>query len=390
MPRYLASFSISLMEFMDFVKCSKYRTEKSCCGEKTTMDSENGNNEYNTEDFELTERRNIIENVQSNRNVEPTSVANTQDARYENFSKPARTTNRTYSVYQPSSELFYNAKDETSTESVQEETFSSLNVGEDKDFRCPRCGKRMQEPRLLPCLHPICSPCVSELMAKPLSFPLESGERICNFYEVCPLCDFRLPNANSAIPPTHYPLQHRLVMDAIRCRLANRVLCDSCPDEVVAHVQCSTCLRNFCTDCGMEHQQQITMELRPSKHLVKPLWEATKVRRTALCQKHPTHALRYYCIACQQVTCKECIWSVQHRGHASENVAGAGRRAALYLTTMLRRAKALLNTLLTQYDREIFSSSSVGESQNMCISSDYRYVSRFTIGNYLRQVVLPL
>lgn len=66
-------------------------------------------------------------------------------------------------------------------------------------------------------------------------------------------------------------------------------------------VQCSTCLHNFCLDCGIEHQQQITMELKPLKHSLRPLWEATEVRRTILCQEHPTHALHFYCIACQQV-----------------------------------------------------------------------------------------
>lgn len=61
-------------------------------------------------------------------------------------------------------------------------------------------------------------------------------DRTSNYYEMCPLCDFRLPNADSVIPPPHYPLQHRLVMDAIRCRLANRVLCDACAEEVVVSV----------------------------------------------------------------------------------------------------------------------------------------------------------
>lgn len=36
----------------------------------------------------------------------------------------------------------------------------------DVDFQCPRCGQRMEEPRLLPCLHPICLSCVYELMSK--------------------------------------------------------------------------------------------------------------------------------------------------------------------------------------------------------------------------------
>lgn len=57
-------------------------------------------------------------------------------------------------------------KDQINNGDTQEQTYSSLNTQEDKDFRCPRCGQRMQEPRLLPCLHPICSPCVAELMSK--------------------------------------------------------------------------------------------------------------------------------------------------------------------------------------------------------------------------------
>lgn len=68
------------------------------------------------------------------------------------------------SIYR-SAELPYGTRGQVSNGGTEEETLFSLNVREDKDFRCPRCGKRMQEPRLLPCLHPICSPCVSELMS---------------------------------------------------------------------------------------------------------------------------------------------------------------------------------------------------------------------------------
>ncbi|XP_076626561.1 E3 ubiquitin-protein ligase TRIM45 [Colletes latitarsis] len=367
---------------MDCVKCSKYKSIRNCCGERTTsMDSEN-ENEINSKDCTFPKRRNKVADTQRATNVELPCFATNE--RYDNYSKVplSWTTNGTNSMYQHVSELSYNIKDRTSNEYIEEEIFSSLKTGEGTDFRCPRCGKRMQEPRLLPCLHPICSPCVSELMSKPLCdspkdirmHSSQSRDRADNFYEMCSLCDFRLPNANSPVPPPHYPLQHRLVMDAIRCRLANRVLCDTCTDEVVAHVQCSTCLRNFCSDCGVEHQQQITMELKPSKHLTRPIWEATKVRRTAFCQKHPTHALRFYCIACQQVTCKECIWSTRHRGHASENAAGAGKRVALYLITTLQRAKTLLNLLLTQYDRDAFLNGSFEEMRDTFISEDYRYV----------------
>ncbi|XP_078045465.1 E3 ubiquitin-protein ligase TRIM45 [Augochlora pura] len=368
---------------MDFVKCSKYRFTN-CCGESTSMDEENENG-FNSNDCSFSKRKNKVADTQSVVNVDPQAFA--KSVRYDVHSKVpiSWSTNGTNSMCQPSSELSYNAKDQISNDCNQEEIFSSLKTGEDKEFRCPRCGKRMHEPRLLPCLHPICSLCVSELLNKrscnsPKIIKIHnSRERKSNFHELCPLCDFRLPTVGSPVPPPHYPLQHRLVMDAIRCRLANRVLCDVCTDEVVASAQCSTCLRNFCTECGMEHQQLVTMELKPLKHKIRPLWEATKLRRTTLCQNHPTHALRFYCIACQQVTCKECMWSTQHRGHASENASGAGRRVVLYLTTVLQKAKALLNMLLTQYDRNMLLSSTSEEMKDSFISMDYRYVIKIFI-----------
>lgn len=346
---------------MDFIKCSKYRSMKNCCCEKSSMDDEHRNNE----NYTFPEQTNVIDSVNPLINIGPLPLVKNRD----NNKYLSRNTHRKYSMYE-SFELPYGIPNNISNKSTREETIPSFNTQEDKDFRCPRCGKRMQEPRLLPCLHPICSPCVSELMSSPCNNSPRNARS--NYYEVCPLCDFQLPNANSPIPPPHYPLQHRLVMNVVKSKFANKILCDACSDEIVAIVQCSTCLRNFCLDCGARHQQLVTMELKPSKHSVKPLWEATKVRRTAFCQRHPTHVLRFYCIACQQVTCKECIWSVEHRGHATENAAGAGKRVTAYLKRVLHRARTLLNMLLTQYDRSALLNGTLEEIRNSSSPTEYR------------------
>ncbi|XP_034182425.2 uncharacterized protein LOC117605325 [Osmia lignaria lignaria] len=363
---------------MDFIKCPKYQSVTSCCGGKTSMDRENESNELCNRNLTFHDRKN--ENTCPVLNTE--SVHFTKDERYDEYSNMSLTwgMNKTNSMYQSSSELPYGIRYGINSECTQKETISSLEGRGTKEFHCPRCGKGMQEPRLLSCLHPICSPCVLELMSKHIRI---HGTPFSNYYEICPLCDFPLPNANSPIPPPHYPLQHRLVMNAIRSGFANKVLCDACTDEVIALVQCSTCLRNFCLNCGMEHQQQVTMELKPLRHTIRPIWEATKVRRTALCQKHPIHALRFYCIACQQVICKECMWTVQHRGHASETAAGAGKRVALYLKAVLQRAKALLNILLTQYDQSMFLNGTFEEMKDAFGSMDYRYVKLIVLLTYI-------
>lgn len=56
-----------------------------------------------------------------------------------------------------------------------------------------------------------------------------------------------------------------------------------------------------------------------------------------------------------QVTCRECMWRGAHRGHASEGATGAGRRAATLITAALQRARALLNSILVEYNSQLFS-----------------------------------
>ncbi|KAM0728458.1 E3 ubiquitin-protein ligase TRIM45 [Formica fusca] len=355
---------------MDLMNCSAKRCSKNCCGREAAVDSDLGSCDHIY--ASLVECK---KDINTEGNVEPKTTTNKRNEDSRKKHTP-RFTNSNILTYQPSP-VFPRKMDSEVYEEPKEIT--DPYKSHDLDFQCPRCGQRMEEPRLLPCLHPICLSCVYELMSKPSYVSLKNEIRNNNrkyvqhnIYETCPLCDSDLPNINSTIPPPHYPLQHRLVMDTVRRKLVNRVLCDTCTSEVLALIQCSTCLRNFCSECGRQHEQQNVAEARTIKHLMRPLWEATKIRRVILCQTHPTHALRFYCIACQQVTCKECMWSAQHRGHASEDALGVGKRANAYLVTMLQKARIFLNTLLIQYNQDVFSNNGSDELQN--IATTYRYV----------------
>ncbi|EFN86988.1 Tripartite motif-containing protein 45 [Harpegnathos saltator] len=367
---------------MDLVNCSAKRTPKSCCGRETGMSSELGSCDHIYASLvDCNSKINNEEVVPVN--IETGTIVSTNKRNEDPRRKAASwSTNSKISTRQPSPVLAHKVNGEVDEASPREVTCSPYRLPHDADFQCPRCGRRMGEPRLLPCLHPICLSCVYDLMNSRPLYVTPSSDTTGDYSrtyattisvrETCPLCDSYLPNVNSPMPPPHYPLQHRLVMDTVRRKLVNRVLCDTCAAEVPALIQCSTCLRNFCSECGRQHEQQSIADTRTTKHLMRPLWEATRVRRMILCQTHPIHALRFYCIACQQVTCKECMWSVQHRGHASEDAVGVGKRASVYLTTMLQRARVVLNNLLTQYDYDVFSNNTFEEQQN--VEKSYRYV----------------
>ncbi|XP_011506443.1 PREDICTED: tripartite motif-containing protein 45 isoform X2 [Ceratosolen solmsi marchali] len=258
----------------------------------------------------------------------------------------------------PSSSSIYNSFniEEQNEINVTRRAISVYDQLHEQDFWCPRCNSKMEEPRLLPCLHSVCNNCVNEFMNKEYHgpFPLvdDSIRDAFQTYrpvEGCPICAFPLPKYGSPTPPPHYSLQHRLVVYAVRRRLSQRVICcDVCPEEVQATQHCSSCLCNLCRDCGAEH------EGREPGHAVRPLWEARRIRRLAVCLAHPAQPLRFHCLACQQPTCRECVWLGEHRGHASEDAASAGTRAARQLEIVLRRARALLNSLLTEYDEQVF------------------------------------
>ena len=69
------------------------------------------------------------------------------------------------------------------------------------------------------------------------------------------------------------------------------------------------------------------------------------------------------------------MWSIQHRGHASEDAIGVGKRVGTYLATMLQKARMYLNNLLIQYNHDVFSTNDLGEAHN--VAKICKYVQLF-------------
>ncbi|KAK0172324.1 hypothetical protein PV328_005659 [Microctonus aethiopoides] len=176
----------------------------------------------------------------------------------------------------------------------------------------------------------------------------------------CPICDKPLPTSKSPVPPPHYPLQHKLLMNAVFTR---QILCycDACQDQNQASLHCMTCLYNFCPDCGAKHYQ--TRTKNGGIHEVRPLWQAKRFRRTTVCLEHPEYPLRFYCVACQQVICSECMWRDVHRGHATEEHTAASKITAAMLANAIRSARILLDSLLIRYTANSFSSGRLCRSR---------------------------
>lgn len=71
-----------------------------------------------------------------------------------------------------------------------------------------------------------------------MKFSFQVTDNSANRFHIgkCPLCNYELPKHGSLIPPPHYLLQHRLVLNAVRGAGNFQVLCDICTNEVVVSI----------------------------------------------------------------------------------------------------------------------------------------------------------
>lgn len=109
--------------------------------------------------------------------------------------------------------------------------------------RCPVCAEPCVGPRLLPCLHSLCAPCLRRLGTLG-----EPGRAAAALSVLCPLCD-----AEVALPPGGLG---QLVPDYTalgRGGAAGTEGCDLCADGAAAR-RCQTCGAHLCLFCSQAHR----------------------------------------------------------------------------------------------------------------------------------------
>ncbi|KAJ9597191.1 hypothetical protein L9F63_026918 [Diploptera punctata] len=248
-------------------------------------------------------------------------------------------------------------------------------------FVCSLCEQQYNEPRVLPCLHTFCTPCLQQLEKEDPGFlhvicdivnaasrsqltsngriegrwtsvvndrrPLDvSCERLC-----CPTCGNKTilpPGGVTALPP-HYILQHHMVLDTLN-KQTTTVLCDLCSNHSTASSRCMECLLSLCTFCAEAHLRQRST----ASHEVLELHEArqrgiTQVARQAMCPTHPDLELQLFCAPCGQVVCRQCC-QLTHRGHPCDPASRAAQTFSRSLRECLERTRPLADEAVVSLD----------------------------------------
>ncbi|KAM7230720.1 hypothetical protein CapIbe_018210 [Capra ibex] len=184
------------------------------------------------------------------------------------------------------SEGHQSSHSDSPTEQATEEEFQFL--------RCQGCRAEAKCPKLLPCLHTLCSGCLEE-----------SGIQ-------CPVCQAPWPSGASAQALDNVffeSLQRRLSVYQQIAR--EQAFCTRCKE--LAHYWCFECEQLICAKCFEAHQWFLKHEARPLAELrsqsVREFLDGTRKSNNIFCS-NPNHRspmlTSIYCRGCSKPLCCSC------------------------------------------------------------------------------------
>ncbi|NXD78679.1 TRI45 protein, partial [Halcyon senegalensis] len=197
--------------------------------------------------------------------------------------------------------------------------------------RCPVCAEPWVSPRLLPCLHSLCAPCLRRL--GPLGEPGRAATRSV----LCPVCDAEVelpPGGVGHLTPDYLALS--------RGGEAAAAGCDLCADGAAAG-RCLTCRVDLCLFCCQAHRRQ----KKTASHAVMELENIKDCNQSGkphFCPSHPTEELRLFCEQCDQPVCQDCIVD-RHRQHPYDFTGRAIHRHGDALRELLKNTQQHMGTL---------------------------------------------
>ena len=170
------------------------------------------------------------------------------------------------------------------------------------EIQCKICKKRYEDPKLLPCLHTFCKPC------------LEQSVENHNGTLYCPVCPTKI-NSSEFFGveklQSNYMISNLLQAIDLKKGLSSKQ-CESCEEDVTAISRCFECSDFLCANC-VEAHKRVRFTKNHRVVAIKNL-NADAMVKTPTCATHAQEALKMYCKQCKKPVCRPCILS-EHDEH---------------------------------------------------------------------------
>ncbi|XP_062581642.1 E3 ubiquitin-protein ligase TRIM56-like [Saccostrea cucullata] len=188
---------------------------------------------------------------------------------------------------------------------------SSKKFPNAEHLKCSLCSKFYKDPKTLPCLHTFCKTCILKYI----------GQNCIDKPSKCAVCfETFEKNPDDVKSNTYLENMIHLLQTQTDCRDQVCNFCKFSGEIRLAVSQCLTCSEFLCEECSTsrhtfttvtrDHKVVSLIEIRTGQHndAIRSLQCSEK------CPLHIEEELRYFCVPCKTVTCRDCS-VLDHSGH---------------------------------------------------------------------------
>ncbi|XP_070566940.1 tripartite motif-containing protein 2-like [Ptychodera flava] len=171
---------------------------------------------------------------------------------------------------------------------------------DDKVLLCAICMGRFKSPKILPCYHTFCEPCLTEWVKA------NNGQLICpTCKKLCPL-----PSEGVRALDRNRFIDDLLgVIGDVRPDRSDMAVCELCEKE--AKHWCGDCGGHFfCNNCIQNHSKLTVLKdhkpMKIEEYIEKMSTQHFRIIQPRFCDTHSGNKLEFFCDTCQVPTCYKC------------------------------------------------------------------------------------
>lgn len=263
-----------------------------------------------------------------------------------------------------------------------------------EQLQCSLCLQRYRSPRILPCLHSFCTPCLEVIQH-------DEGEGEQKLVICCPECatEHTLYGGGVRSLPANVYLRNVIEMttSSVASDSEHRwAPCDVCAKQYaanglhlpgpvpVAALRCAACRCNLCPRCDVVHREKT----QHATHCIDAsAWndrvrtpdheeEGTHIEACLFCSRHIYAEARVYCETCKYSVCASCE-KVEHQSHTCVRIEDSSVGHLVQSTRTLHKARTLMDDLQegiksVQYTVDSLQAQSTKVAAEICDVIDAR------------------
>ena len=209
-----------------------------------------------------------------------------------------------------------------------------VKQGVESLINCLICTDRFSDPKVLPCQHTFCLPCLEHFYK---SYNDQRIISVSNF--PCPQCrkSVYMPQGGLTSLPTDFKVgQIQDVFNKINI-VGNELTCDVCRyDDKTVQVSsfCAQCSKYLCEACTRQHANSAVFRSHSTVAI------GSQHTDDLICSQHK-EVVKYYCTGCKVALCTVCALS-KHSKHETIDLATAMDRNRTQVVESVHQLKANL------------------------------------------------